>query len=95
MLLVKPVIDHHHLIFYPLQENDTISEHSGSTAPGLESNSDTNHSKKSNDEDETTDDDDDTEPKLTYDRVGNDVANVMRKDTATCLTLYERVSACV
>ena len=41
--------------------------------------------------DEDEDDDEDVEPKLTYDRIGNDVANIMKTDTASCLTLYEKV----
>lgn len=33
----------------------------------------------------------DTEPKLTYDRIGNDVMTILQTDTATCLTVYEKV----
>ena len=40
---------------------------------------------------EEEEDDDDIEPKLTYDRIGNDVAALLKIDTASCLTLYERV----
>lgn len=40
---------------------------------------------------EEDEDEDDVEPKLTYDRVGNDVLNILKTDSASCLTLYERV----
>lgn len=43
------------------------------------------------DDQEDGDDDDDVEPKLTYTRIGHDVANVMKTDTANCMTFHERV----
>lgn len=42
---------------------------------------------------EEDEDEDDVEPKLTYDRVGNDVLNILKTDSASCLTLYERFFA--
>lgn len=45
-------------------------------------------------EDDDEEEDDDIEPKLNYNRVDNDVGNVFKTDSITCLTLYDRVCFC-
>lgn len=72
-------------IFQALQNTEN-----GQKAPQLENSLDSIGNFQVDDEDEE-EDDDDVEPKLTYDRIGNDVASIMKTDTASCLTLYERV----
>lgn len=42
-------------------------------------------------DEEAEEEEEDVEPKLTYERIGHDAAHVMKSDTATCLTLHERV----